>query len=198
MRVIGGYLFHKVGAGVEVIQKNFAAGGGGVLPEQVAVMPYLKGYVRHGGIAGQVVLQNTQGGPRPVGDGQHGVVLGGRVIGVDVDAVRGLVQHIPGGGGGFHDLNIGFLADASYAGLAVVVGGDGGNELAVRIHIKRGVGQRYAGLLVYLNNGQADVPHVLPGNENVLGAVPFHRFHAGGLHIALGRCLLRDAIGAVG
>ena len=198
VRVIRGDLFYKVGAGFQVVEENLAAGVGGVLPEQVAVMPYLKGHIRHGRVAGQVVLQNTQGGPRPVGDGQNGVVLGSRIIRVNVDAVGRLVQHIPGGGGGFHDLNIGFLADAGHAGLAVVVGGNGGNELAVRIHIKGGVGQRYAGLLVYLNNGQADVPHVLPGDKNILGAVPLHRLHTGGLHIAVRGRLLRDAVGAVG
>ena len=198
MGVVRGYLFHKVGAGVEVIQKNFAAGGGGVLPEQVAIVPYLKGYVRHGGIAFQVVLQNAEGGPCPIGDGQHGIVLGGRVIRVDVDAVGRLVQHIPGGGGGFHDLNIGFLADAGHAGLAVVVGGDGGNELAVREHIKGGVGQGNAGLLVHLDDGQADVPHVLPNDGHVFGAVPLHRFHTGGLHIAVRGRLLRNTVGAIG
>ena len=80
VRVIGGNLFYKVRSGVEVIQKNLAAGVGGVLPEQVAVMPDLKGHVRHGGIAGQVVFENTQGGPRPVGNGQNGIVLGGRIV----------------------------------------------------------------------------------------------------------------------
>ena len=38
----------------------------------------------------------------------------------------------------------------------------------------------------------------IAGKRHILGAVPFHRLHAGGLHIALGRRLLRDAVGAIG
>ena len=185
MGVVRGDLLHQIGAGVKLIQKNLAAGVGGVLSKQVAVMPDLKGHVRHGGVAGQVVLEDTQGGPRPVGHGQHRVVLGGGVIGINVDAVRGLVQNVTGGGGGFHHLDIGFLLDTAHMGLAIVVGGDGGDKLPVRIHVKGGVGQGYAGLLVHLHDGQANVPVILPGDGHILGAVPLHRFHAGGLHITV-------------
>ena len=198
MGVVRGDFLHQIGAGFQVVKENLAAGVGGVLSEQVAVMPDLKGHVRHGRIAGQVVFENTQGGPRPVGNGQNGIVLGGRIVGVNVDAVGGLVQHIPGRGGGFHHLNIGFLPDAGHTGHAGIVGGHGSDELAIGVHVKGGVTQGNAGLLVHLDDGQADVPHVLPSNENVLGAVPLHRFHAGGLHIAVRGRLLRDAVGAVG
>ena len=161
-------------------------------------MPDLKGHIGHGPVAGQVVFQDTQGGPRPVGNCQHRVILHGGVVGVDVDAVGRLVQHIPSGGGGFHHLNVGFLLDACHAGHAVIVGGDGGNQLAVRVHVKGGVGQRHAGLLIHLQNGQADVPHILPGDGHVLGAVPLYRLHTGGLHIPLRAGLLRDTIRSVG
>ena len=174
-----------IGGGAVGDETRLAAGVGGVLSKQVAVMPDLKGHVRHGGVAGQVVLEDTQGGPRPVGHGQHRVVLGGGVIGIDVDAVRGLVQNVTGGGGGFHHLDIGFLLDTAHMGLAIVVGGDGGDKMPVRIHVKGGVGQGYAGLLVHLHDGQANVPVILPGDGHILGAVPLHRFHAGGLHITV-------------
>ena len=198
MGIVRGNLFHQIGAGFQVIEENLTAGVGGILSEQVAVMPYLKGHIRHRLVAGQVILQNPQGGPCPVGDGQHGIVLNGGVVGVNVDAVGGLVQNIPGGGGGFHDFDIGFFFNASHTGLAGVVGGDRGNELAVCVHVKGGVGQRYAGLLVYLHNGQADVPYIFPCNENIFGAIPFHRLYTGGLHITVRGRLFRDAIGAVG
>ena len=115
-----------------------------------------------------------------------------------MDAVGGLVQHIPGRSGGFYHFNVGFLLDAGHTGHAGIVGSNGSDEFAIGVHIKGGIGQRNAGLLVYLDDGQTDVPHILPGDGHVLGAVPFHRFHAGGFHIALRGRLLRNAVGAVG
>ncbi len=56
--------------------------------------------VRHRGLALLVVLQDTQGEARPVGHGQHGVILNGRIVGVDVDAIGRLIQDIASGGGG--------------------------------------------------------------------------------------------------
>ena len=198
MGVIRGNLFYKIGARFQVIEKNLAAGGGGVLPEQLAIVPDFKGHVRHGPVAGQVVLQDTQGGPRPVGDGQNGIVLNGGIIWVNMDAMRRLIQHIANGGGGLHHLDICLFLNAGNIRLARIIGRNRRKQFAVRVHIEGGVGQRYAGLLVHLNDGQANIPHVLPGDGHIPGAVPFHRFHAGGLHIALGRGLLRNAVRAVG
>ena len=185
MGVIRGHLLHQIGAGFQIIQENLAVPVRSQGVKQRGVLVNFKGNAGEPVPALLVHLDDPQGGFALVGNSYHGIILDSGVVGIDVYAVRRLVQDIPSGGGGLHHFDIGFFPDAGHAGFACIIGGDRSDKLPIRKHIKGSPRERHAGFCVYFDNGNADIPHILPGDGHILGAVPFHRFHAGGLHIAI-------------
>lgn len=81
--------------------------------------------------------------------------------------------------------------------LARVIGGNGGEVLAVPENVKGGPGQGQA-LLVLFHEDEPNFAHVLKSEQHVLLAGPFHGFHPRILQVTLRRGLLRDPVRAVG
>ena len=198
MGIICRYFLHQIGARLQIIQENLAIAVCGFGIKQLGILIDLKGDAGQTIAALLIVFHDSQGGFALVGNSQNGIVLNSRIIGVNVDAMGRLIQHIPCRGRRFHDLNVRFLFDPGHIRLAGVVGGDRGDLLSVSEHIEGSAGEANIRIGVPLHNGKSNVPDVFKGDRHILGAVPFHRLYAGILLIAVRSGLLRYPVAAVG
>ena len=101
-----------------------------------------------------------------------------------MDAVGRLVQHITHRGGCLHHLNVRFLFDTIHIRLTSIIGGDGGEQLPIRIHIKGGPGQGHAGLSINFQDGQANVADIFKCDGHISGAIPLYSLYTGILLVA--------------
>ncbi len=115
-----------------------------------------------------------------------------------MNTVRRFIQHIAVRGCGFHDFNICLLLNAADLGLACIVGGNAGKQLAVGINVKGGVGERCPLILVNFNNRQTNIPDVLKSQHHIFFTCPFHGFDFGRFLITLRGALLGYPVRAIG
>ena len=184
MGVGSGEFLDRVCSGRKVVQIDFAAGAGGVLPHKLRVPIDGKGGIGQRRLGLRVIFHDPQHGHDLVFNGDTGVVSRGGVVVVHIDAMLRAVQHIARGGNRFPN---GIIAGGHIGniGEAVVVGGDGGNKLPVAVDLKGRVGQAVVIARVALINDKRGLSHIVKGQGHVAQAVPVDRLRRAVQLIAL-------------
>ena len=197
MAVRGANLFHKIGAGSQVIEEDFTVGICGVFTDQLGVAVDRKGHAAQPLHGLPVILHDAEHRHGLVGHGDPGVIRGGGIVIVHIDAVLGGIQHIAGRSNG---LLHGVVACGHIGniGKAAVVGGDGREELAISVNLKGRAAQTAVVALVALVDDDGRRSDIVHGDDHITLAIPMHGLRGRVQLISNGGCDLIDLVAAHG
>ena len=162
MGILGVYLFDEVCARFQPGQDDFPGLVRGVCSDERGVPVDLESGIGERLVGLLIELKDAEGGHGLVLYDQPGIVVGGRVIEVDIDAIDLAVQGIALRGLSFLDLKVP-TANAVDIGEAVLVGGHGINEGTVFVDLKGSIGQIEMGTGILLADNKSGLPGVLEG-----------------------------------
>ena len=190
-------LLDEVCARLQPGQDNLPGLVGGVCSDERGIPVNLKCGIGEGPISLLVVLENAEGGLGFVLDDNSGIIAGGGIVEVDIDAVHLAVQSVA-----LRSLSLpNFIVPGSNAaniGKAIVVGSHGIDEGTVLVDLEGGKGQIEMGTGILLANDKGGLPGVLEGQGHICPAVPMDCLNGAVQFIALGCCNLKHFVAADG
>ena len=192
-----GHLLDGIRPRLQPRNENLAGTVCGVAAHEGGILIDLEGGVGQRLHALAVILGDAKAGHGLVGDDQPGIVGGGGVVGVNVNAVGLVVEGVALRGYGLFNFKITHL-DIVDIGQSRLVGGHGGDKLAVPVHLKTGTGQVVVGVGVLLGEDQGELAAVREGHGHIPLAVPVYGLGLAVQVVALRGCLLIHLVAAQG
>ena len=168
----GGFL-HDVSAGREIGEHDFTVIIRSVGTDQGRITVDLKRSIAQRFLRFSIQFADLQMRLAAVGDRDLRIRRGAGIVGIHIDAVLRGIQDVTGGGDGLNGrvVSLGHIGDC---GHAIIIGGNGGHQLAVAENFKSRTRQAAEVAFIALIDNQFGFPHIPERDGNVVFAVPVH------------------------